>query len=293
MPNLNETLNGLTNGLIYAAGALALVLIWRATRLVNFAQGAMAMLTTYIALTLLEHGAGYWAAFIAALVSGFVMGAVVERVIVRPVESKPPLNAVILTLGLLILMEAVAGMVWGGQLRSFPSNFSRNGLHIGQRVIAFSHFDIYVVVAVLVIMVALTALFRLTDVGLRMRASAFQPEVARLLGVKVGRMLSLGWALASTVGALAGVLVAPKVFVSPNMMDSVLIFSFTAAILGGLDSPVGALIGGLVLGLGTSFIGGWSVLGPSLEVVGALVLLIVVLMVRPNGLFGGMSERKV
>jgi branched-chain amino acid transport system permease protein len=290
---LNQTLNGLTSGAIYASIALALVLIWRATRTVNFAAGAMGMLSAYIAVSVIDHGGGYWLAFAAALVSGLVAGAIVERLLIRPVESKPPLNAVIITFGLLILLEALAGMVWGETSRGFPSHFSIRGLHMGNQAIALSPFDVFVIAAVVTMMILLLMLFRATNLGLKMRAAAFRPEVARLLGVRVGRMLSLGWALASMVGALAGVLIAPKVFLSPNMMDAPFVFGFTAAVIGGLDSPVGAVVGGVALGLVTSYVGGSPALGPSLEVMGAFVLLIAVLMVRPEGLFSGIKPRRV
>jgi len=290
---LNQTLNGLTSGAIYASIALALVLIWRATRTVNFAAGAMGMLSAYIAFSVIDHGGGYWLALAAALGSGLVAGAVVERVLVRPVEAKPPLNAVIVTFGLLILIEAAAGMIWGETSRGFPAHFSVRGLYIGGEAVALSPFDIFVIAAVVTMMALLVVLFRATNLGLRMRAAAFRPEIARLLGVRVGRMLNLGWALASMVGALAGVLIAPKVFLSPNMMDAPFVFGFTAAVIGGLDSPIGAVVGGVALGLVTSYVGGWSALGPSLEVMGAFVLLIAVLMVRPQGLFSGIKPRRV
>jgi branched-chain amino acid transport system permease protein len=291
---LNQTLNGITAGAIYASIALALVLIWRGTRIVNFAAGAMAMVSAFIALSVIDAGAGYWLAFLAALAFGLVAGAVVERVLVRPVESKPPLTAVILSFGLLILIEAIVGMIWGEKSRALPAaTFSIKGVSIGGQTVALSPFDLFVIGAVLGTMVLLIVLFRATNLGLKMRAAAFQPEIARLLGVRVGRMLSLGWALASLVGALAGVLVAPKVFLSPNFMDAPLVYGFSAAVIGGLDSPVGAVAGGLALGLVTSYVGGWQVLGPSLEVLGAFVLLIVVLMVRPEGLFSGIKPRRV
>ena len=290
---LNQTLNGISSGAIYASVALALVLIWRATRIVNFAAGGMAMLSAFVAFSVIDSGGGYWLAFLAALASGLVGGAVVERILIRPVESKPPLNAVIVTFGLLIFLEAVAGMIWGENSRALPSHFSIRGLRVASQTIALSPFDVFVITSVLVVMVLLAVLFRATNVGLRMRTAAYQPEVARLLGVRVGRMLSLGWALASLVGALAGVLVAPKVFLSPNMMDAPLVYGFTAAVIGGLDSPVGAVVGGLALGLVTSYVGGWSEFGPSLEVMGALVLLVAVLMVRPEGLFSGIKPRRV
>ncbi|HZU15194.1 MAG TPA: branched-chain amino acid ABC transporter permease [Candidatus Dormibacteraeota bacterium] len=288
---LDLTLNGVTYGLIYAAVALGLVLIWRATRIVNFAQGAMATFTTYVAVTLIDRGADYWVAFAVALGLGFVLGAVVERLLIRPLPGSSELGRVIVTLGLLILLEAVAGAVWGGSDRSFPANFSQIGLRLGGRQVAFSSFDLFTLVAVLLLMLGMLVLFRFTALGLRMRASAFAPEVARLLGVRVGRILTLGWALAALAGSLAGVLVAPKVLLYPNNMDTVLVFGFVSAVMGGLDSPIGALVGGLVTGLALSYVGGY--LGSSLQTVGALVILLVVLVIRPEGIFSRASLRRV
>jgi len=285
------TLNGVTTGAIYAALALSLVLIWRATRVVNFAQGAMAMFTTYVALSLLDRGWSYWTAFAVALASGVAIGAVAERVLVRRVESAPPLNIVILTLGLLLFLEAIAPMLWGGQIRSFPPPFSVAGIRVGNSQIAVSRFDLFTLGALVAVMALLVALFRLTNLGLRMRASAFQPEVSRLLGIRVGRMLTLGWALASLVGSLAGLLIAPTLLLYPNSMDSVLVFGFTGAVLGGLDSPPGAVVGGLVMGLALSYVGGY--LSSDVETVGGLLILVAVLMVRPQGLFSRAGTRQV
>lgn len=285
------TLNGVTFGMIYAAFALSLVLIWRGTRIINFSQGAMAMVTTYIASTAVEHHASYWAAVALALACGAAIGTVVERVIVRPVEHGPPLNPVIVTLGILVGLEALAGIIWGGGLRSFPAYFSQLGIVVGTHRVAFSHFDVYVLCAIAVVLLLLVVLFRLTPLGLRMRASAFSPEVARLLGVRVGRTLTFGWALAGVVGALAGVLVAPKLLLSPNYMDAVFIYGFTGAVVGGLESPLGAVIGGLGTGLAVSYVGGY--LGSSVEVLGALAIIITVLMIRPQGIFMRTGERRV
>ena len=285
------TLNGLTEGSIYAAMALALVMIWRATQVVNFAQGAMAMFTTYVALFSLEHGAPYWLGFLIALACGFLMGGIIERVLVRPVESAPPLNVVILTLGILLVLEALAPMLFGGQIRSFPAAFSIVGIQVGSLHIPFSPFDLFTLACVLALMLLLLGLFQGTDLGLRMRAAAFNPEVSRLLGIRVGRMLTLGWALASAVGAVAGVLIAPSILLYPTYMDQVLVFGFTGAILGGLDSPPGAVVGGLAMGFALSYVGGY--LGSDLETVGALVILIAVLMVRPRGLFAWRTQREV
>jgi branched-chain amino acid transport system permease protein len=285
------TLNGLTTGSIYAALALSLVLIWRATRVVNFAQGAMAMFTTYVALSLVDRGWSYWAAFAVALATGLALGAVVERVLIRPVESAPPLNVVILALGLLLLLEALAPMIWGGQIRSFPPPFSVAGIRVGGSQIALSRFDLFTLGAIVAVMVLLVVLFRFTAIGLRMRAAAFQPEVSQLLGVRVGRMLTLGWALASLVGSLAGLLIAPTLLLYPNSMDAVLVFGFTGAVLGGLESPAGAVIGGLAMGLALSYVGGY--VSSDIETIGGLLILVAVLMVRPQGLFSRAGARQV
>jgi branched-chain amino acid transport system permease protein len=283
------TVDGVTNGFIYAIVALALVMIWRATRVVNYAQGAMGMFTTYIALYAISHGVTYWLAFVIAVSAGFVLGAGIERLVVRPVESRPALNVVILTLGLLILLEALAPMMFGGQVKSFPAPFSRVDLSAGGTQLFVSPFDIFVVGAVLTAMVGLLLFFQRTTIGLRMRAAAFGPEISRLLGIRVGRMLMLGWGIAAALGALAGLLIAPAIFLYPNNMDEVLVFGFTGAILGGLDSPVGAVAGAILVGLGLSYVGGY--VGSDLETIGGLVILIAVLMVRPQGLFATRRHR--
>jgi branched-chain amino acid transport system permease protein len=289
---VNITLSGLVEGMIYAAFALALVLIWRSTRIVNFAQGSMAAATAFIALALIDAGQSYWVALIVALVSGFVLGAVVERVIIRPVEGGPELNAVIVTLGLFVAIQALIAIIFGSSFQSFPTPFGVRGFEIGDTTIALTPTSIYVIVAVLVTMALLVALFRFTRVGLAMRASAFGQEVARLLGVRVGRMLTLGWALAAVVGSLSGLLIAGGEFVYPAYMDSLIVFGFVAAVLGGLDSPVGAIVGGLLLGLALSYVSGYVERGSALVNVAALVILMVVLLVRPGGLFASSVARR-
>jgi branched-chain amino acid transport system permease protein len=289
---VNVTLTGLTEGMIYAAFALALVLIWRSTRIVNFAQGSMAAATTFIALALIQAGQSYWVALAVALVSGFVLGAVVERVVIRPVEGGPELNAVIVTLGLFVAIQAGIAIVFGSSFQSFPTPFGLEGFRFGDSRIALTPTSLYVIGAVLVVMGLLVALFRFTRVGLAMRASAFGQEVARLLGVRVGRMLTLGWALAAVVGSLAGLLIAGGEFVYPAFMDSLIVFGFVAAILGGLDSPVGAVVGGLLLGLALSYVNGYVERGGALVNVAALVILLAVLLVRPGGLFASSTARR-
>lgn len=288
---IDLTLNGISTGAVFAAVALALVLIWRATHIVNFAQGAMFMFTTFIASAVIGSGGSYWLGFAAALSCGLVLGALVERLLIRRVEGGPPLNAVIVTLGLLILLEAVAGMIWGNTPRSFPPAFSIRGYEIGGTRVLFAPNDTFTVLVVIGTALALRIFFQQTRVGLQMRAAAFEPEVARMLGVRVGRMLTLGWALAALVGSLAGVLIAPSVFVGPNQFDPLLVFGFTAAIVGGLDRPEGAAVGGVLLGLVLSYVSGYE--GSSLVTLAALVLLVIVLMVRPAGLFSSTRARRV
>ena len=290
---LQFTLSGVSFGMIYAAVALSLVLIWRGTRLLNYAQGGMAMITTYIAIEVIYHTGSYWAGFVVALVAGVLLGAVCQLTIIRPTMNKPPLNAVIVTIGLLVLLEGLAGIFFGGQFRSFPAAFSVTGLKISGTALGVSTFDVFVVVAVLVTTLVLAAAFRYTSAGLRMRAAAFNATIARLSGIRVARVLTVGWALAGLLGALAGVLVSPSTFLYPNSMDTIFVFGFTAAVIGGLDSAVGAVTGGLLLGLALSYAGGYLPSGASLVPVVALGILVVVLMVRPDGLFSATKVRRV
>jgi branched-chain amino acid transport system permease protein len=288
---LQFTLSGIVFGMIYAAIALSLVLIWRGTRLLNFAQGGMAMLTTYVAIEVIYKTHNYWAGFVVALAAGLVLGAVSELTVVRPTIGKPELNSVIVTIGLLILIEGLAGIFFGGQYRSYPAAFSITGLRVGSTPLGVSRFDVFVVLAVLATTLVLAVAFRYTTAGLRMRAAAFNATIARLSGIRVARVLTVGWALAGLLGALAGVLVTPSTFLYPNSMDAIFVLGFTAAVIGGLDSPVGAVVGGLLLGVGLSYVGGY--LGSNVVNLFAFGILVAVLMARPNGLFAGARMRRV
>src|SRR5438128_2225938 len=292
---LQFTLSGVSFGMIYAAVALSLVLIWRGTRLLNYAQGGMAMITTYIAVEVVYRTGSYWAGFAVALAAGVVLGALCQVTIIRPTMNKPPLNAVIVTIGLLVLLEGLAGIFFGGQFRSFPTAFSVTGLRIGGTPLGVSRFDVFVVAAVLVTTLVLAVAFRYTSAGLRMRAAAFNATVARLSGIRVARVLTVGWALAGLLGALAGVLVSPATFLYPNSMDTIFVFGFTAAVIGGLDSPVGAVLGGLLLGVALSYVSGYlgSGHGSDLTSLVALGMLVAVLLIRPDGLFSATKVRRV
>jgi branched-chain amino acid transport system permease protein len=284
-------LGGIGIGLVYAAIALSLVLIWRGTRVLNYSQGGMAMFTTYVAWVVIDHTGNYWLGFVLALASGLILGAILERTVVRPTVGKSPLNSVIVTIGLLIFLEGLAGIIYGGQYRSFPAAYSVRGLRIGSFSLGISPNDLFTAAAVLAAALVLGLVFRYTTVGLRLRATAFNSGVARLLGIRIGRVLTLGWALAGLFGALAGVLVTPSTFLYPNSMDSIFVLGFTAAVIGGLDSPVGAVVGGVLLGVVLSYAGGY--LGNDLVLVYGLVVLALVLMIRPSGLFSAGTARRV
>ena len=285
------TLGGIAVGMIYAAIALSLVLVWRGTRVLNYSQGGMAMFTTYVAWVVIRDTGNYWLGFFAALAAGLALGAFLESTVVRPTMGKAPLNSVIVTIGLLILLEGVAGIIYGGQYRSFPAAFSVRGLKIGSFGLGISEADLFTAAAVLAAALALFLVFEYTSIGLRLRATAFSPGVSRLLGIRIGRVLTLGWALAGLFGALAGVLVTPSTFLYPNSMDAIFVLGFTAAVIGGLDSPVGAVIGGVLLGVLLSYAGGY--LGSNLVLVYGLAALLLVLMIRPSGLFSGAATRRV
>ncbi|HEV8568583.1 MAG TPA: branched-chain amino acid ABC transporter permease [Actinoplanes sp.] len=283
------TFDGLSRGAVYAAFALALVLIWRAARIVNFAQGAMAVATAYAGYSVSAATGSYWLGFAVAIAGGLLLGAAVERVVMRFVDQSSPLNGVVVALGLVLVIQAVLGMIYGNEYRPAAAPFSRDAFEIGG-IALLSRFDLYVFAAVASVVVLLVLLFTRTAVGLRMRAAAFAPDVSRLLGVHVGGMLTLGWALAAAVGSLAAMLVLPtELGLHPTAMDIVFVSSFTAAVVGGLDSPVGAVIGGLLVGLLLSYVSGY--LGATVAPMAVLILLVVVLLGRPGGLFAKSAAR--
>jgi branched-chain amino acid transport system permease protein len=285
---LQQVFSGLAAGAIYASLALALVMIYRATDLVNFAQGEMAMFSTYIAWTLVNAGLPFWAAFAVTLVASFLGGMAIERVVIRPVENAPVLATVVVTLGLLLIFNALAGWLFTYTLQEFPSPFPDRPLFGALMTTR----DLGVIGVTLVMLVLLYAFFRFTPTGLAMRAAAQNPESARLCGIRVGRMLAIGWGLAAAIGATAGIMVAPVLFLDPNMMGGVLLYAFTGALLGGITSPVGAVVGGLIVGVTENLVGTYLV--PSqLKLTAALALIILVLVFRPDGLFGTAIVRRV
>jgi branched-chain amino acid transport system permease protein len=292
---LQQVVSGLASGGIFASLALALVLIYRSTRVINFAQGEMATLSTYVLWALYRHGLGFWGAFALTLALSFVGGVVLERVVIRPVESAPVLTVVIVTLGLFFLLNGLTSVIWGGAQKRLPDNrpFPTRPITVGG--VAFSIQDIGLIALSLVLVAFLFALFQWTKLGLGMRAAALQPVSSRLVGIRVGWMLALGWGLAAVLGALAGVMTAASLgSFDPSLMQAVLLYAFAAAVLGGLDSALGAVVGGLVLGVLLNLLGAYvGFVGSTLRLPVALAVILLVLLVRPAGLFGSTTVRRV
>ncbi len=279
---LHQIVSGIATGGIYASIALALVMIFLATHHINFAQGEMAMFSTYIALTLLQLGLPYWAAFLATLVFSFVMGVILQRILLEPLANAPVLASVGAFLGLLLIFNNVAGWLFSYTLKPFPSPFGVGDPMFGGM---FSRHELGSTVVTMAVLLSVWAFFRFTRLGLAMRGAAYNPVSSRLVGVPVGRMLALGWGLAAGIGAIAGMMVAPVVFLDPNMMGGVLLYAFAGALLGGITSPLGAVVGGVMMGVIENLAGAY-VVGTELKLTTALVIIVLVLVVKPSGLFG-------
>ena len=289
---VQQVVSGLAAGSIYASLALALVLIYRATDVVNFAQGEMATFTTYVAWSIMNHGVSYWPAFALTLGFAFFFGLSIQRTVIRPVERRPEIVIVIVTIGLLIAINGLVGWIWGGETKALDSPFPNRSWEIGG--VAISVQDVGTLGVCLLTVLILWGFFRFTTIGLAMRSSAVNPDASRLLGVRVSWMLAIGWGLAAVLGAVAGLMAAPTVFLDPGMMLVILIYAFAAAVLGGIDSPVGAVVGGLLLGVIVNLLGAYvDFVGSELRLPTALAILLLVLIVRPQGLFGHVAVRRV
>jgi branched-chain amino acid transport system permease protein len=288
-----QLVSGLSDGAIFGSLALALVLIYKATEVINFAQGEMAMFTTYISWSLItHHGFSFWEAFFMTLLIAFVGGALLQRTVIRPLERASVLTMVMATIALLVILNGLAAWIWSPQLQFFPSPFPTTswviaGVHISKQ-------DTGTFGVMIGSVLVLWLFFRFTKVGLAMRAGALNPAAARLLGVRTSWLLALGWGFAAALGAVSGMMVAPTVFLTPNMMQAVLIYAFAAAVLGGLESPVGAVVGGLTLGVMLNMIGTYvHPVTSELRLPVALAALLVVLLIKPAGLFGRVAVRRV
>ena len=285
---LHQVLAGLATGGIYASVALALVMIYQATHLVNFAQGELAMFSTYLGWTLIQAGLPYWVAFLLTVALSFVIGVLIERIVIRPVEQAPVLAVVVVFIALLVILNSVTGWIYTFTIKTFPSPFPQE-IGLGKYM---SPHEVGAIGVTLVVLVLLYAFFRFTPLGLAMRAAAQNPASARLVGIRVGWMLGLGWGLAAAVGSVAGMMVAPIVFLDPNMMGGVLLYAFAGALVGGIDNPGGAVVGGFLVGVLENVLGAF-VIGNELKLAVALVIIIGVLVVRPSGLFGKVHVNRV
>ena len=293
---VTAVLTSLSSGAIYALMSISLVLVWRSTRVINFAQAGQAVLTTYIGYELTVRSGSYWIGLFSAVLAGAIVGGVIDRFFMRPifkrVKSGPivMIATVVATLGLLGLIQAVIGFIWGFTYQSIEAPVSTDGYNLFGTVIAFSPFNLIVLAVATIAMILLTLLFQKTNIGLALRASAFSPEIARLSGIKVDMVRTLGWAIAGSAGGMAGMLYVPGSFLHPNAMDVLLVFGFVAAVIGGLDSLFGAVAGAMILGFAINF--ATSYISYKLVFTTAFGLLILVLLIKPNGLFSSSKSRK-
>ncbi|HXW63777.1 MAG TPA: branched-chain amino acid ABC transporter permease [Burkholderiaceae bacterium] len=286
---LNQVFAGLATGGIYASLALALVMIYQATQLVNFAQGEMAMFSTYIAWALIQTGVPYWATFFLTVVFSFLLGVVVQYLLLQRIRGQPVLALVVVFIGLLVIFNSLAGWIFTYTIKVFPSPFPAEP-PFGQHYV--SAHELGATAVTLVLITLLWAFFRFTSLGLAMRAVAQNPVSSRLVGIRVSQMLALGWGLAAAIGSIAGMMAAPIVFLDPNMMSGILLYAFAAALLGGIDSPGGAVFGGFLVGVLENLLGAF-VVGNALKLVFALVIIVGVLLVRPSGIFGSVHVTRV
>jgi branched-chain amino acid transport system permease protein len=288
---INQVLAGIATGAIYACMALAVVMIYQAIDQLNFAQGEMAMFSTFIAWQLIQWGVPYWAAFLLTIAISFAGGVAIERVLFKPLANAPILTHVAGFIALFAIINSVAGLTWDFTIKQFPSPFGSKPF-LGSQLISTHQAGMIGVTIVLLIL--LYVFFRFTRIGLAMRAAATLPESARLVGVNVGWMIALGWGMASSIGAIAGMLIAPIVFLEPNMMGGILLYGFASAVLGGLTSPFGAVVGGFLVGIFENLVGTYIPgVGNELKLPIALALIITVLVVKPNGLFGRAVVQRV
>ncbi len=286
---LHQVFAGLSTGGIYASVALALVMIYHATHHLNFAQGEIAMFSTFIAWALMQAGWPYWAAFFATVAASFVLGLLIQRLLLRSFEDAPVLTNVIVFIGLLVIFNSVAGWIFDYTIKPFPSPFPTDAWYVTKY---FSGHEIGSVGVTLCVLALLYSFFRFTPMGLAMRGAAQNPDSARLVGIRVSWMLGIGWGLAAAIGSVAGMMVAPVVFLDPNMMSGILLYGFASALLGGIDNPWGAVVGGFIVGVLENLMGAY-VIGTELKLAVALLLIVGVLTIKPSGLFGRVVVTRV
>jgi len=288
---VNQILAGIATGAIYACMALAIVMIFQAIDHLNFAQGEMAMFSTFMAWQMIQWGVPYWGAFILTLIISFAGGVIIERLLFKPLAKAPVLTNVAGFIALFAIINSVAGLIWDFTIKQFPTPFGSSPF-LGSQLI--STHQVGMIGVTVGLLVALFLFFRYTRIGLAMRAAAAMPESARLVGINTGWMVALGWGMAAAIGAIAGILIAPVVFLEPNMMGGVLLYGFAAAVLGGLSSPLGAVLGGFLVGIFENLVGTYVPgVGNELKLPIALALIVTVLVVKPTGLMGHTVVKRV
>jgi len=290
---INQILNGIGNGVVFASVALALVLVFRTTGVLNFAQGEMALFSAYVSWKLTTTGMPVWAAIAVSMALSFVAGAIIERTLIRPMEGRSPLNVVIITLGLFLGINALVQLIFGTDPQTMPSPFPEGSVPF----LADTRIQKDTIGLMLVLLVECLALWLLlnrTSLGLKLRAVAANPDSARLHGIKAGTMLMFGWGLSAAIGALAGSLVASeRSALDASLMQAVLVYALASAALGGFDSIWGAVVAGLAVGIADALTIQYVDALDGIEVVLPLGLILVVLVVMPNGLFGKRTVERV
>jgi branched-chain amino acid transport system permease protein len=299
---LSAIFSGTARGAIFALVALGLVIVWRGAGVVNFAQMGQAMFSTYIASTLITNGNSYWVGFIVALIAGAALGSILDILVMRPLSNKKKTELlasesmraaipVIASLGILGVLQALAGIIWAAEERGFPAPAKQEGFTVAGNVMPFTAFDLFVISSVAITLVLTTLFFKKTSMGLGMRATALNQEVAKLSGIRTNRTRTLSWAISGAASSLAGLLLTPSSNLSPNTLDLALLIGFTAAVVGGLDSPLGAVIGGFILGMVISFVTFYS--SPEDVFLAILAVLLIALIIRPRGILGSKDVRRV
>jgi branched-chain amino acid transport system permease protein len=299
---LSAIFSGTSRGAIFALVALGLVIVWRGAGIVNFAQMGQAMFSTYIASTLISNGNSYWIGFVVALISGAALGSLLDILVMRPLSNKKKTELlssesmraavpVIASLGILGVLQALAGIIWAAEERGFPAPAKQEGFSVAGNVMPFTAFDVFVIGSVAVTLILTTLFFKKTGMGLAMRATALNQEVAKLSGIRTNRTRTLSWAISGAASSLAGLLLTPSSNLSPNTLDLALLIGFTAAVVGGLDSPAGAVLGGFILGMVISFVTFYDT--PEDVFLAILAVLLIALIVKPRGILGSRDSRRV
>ena len=286
-----QFLSGLAHGSIYGLLGLAIVVVYKATDQINFSQGEMAMFSTFVAWTLLKHGLPFWLVYLTTIVLSFIAGYLLEHFIYRPVEQAHHFTKTMVVIALLLIINGAAGFFFGYTTRSFPSPFS-NIANLNNKYIGNHEFGSLIVISVLIIII--TLFFKMTRLGLTMRAVSQSTTISSLMGIRVKSILALSWGIAASIGAIAGLLIAPEFFLDPNTMINVVSYSFAATVIGGINSPLGAVCGGMILGITENLLGTYlPFIGQDLKSSVALFLMIIFLIFKPTGLFGDKNVYRV